>query len=908
MKWLDAARTRLRLLLDRRSAESRMNQEFRFHIEMETELLMRAKGLAYGEARRQALVAFGGMEKHREELRDGRGFAWLGGLSLDLKLSARTLARYPGVTIVGGLALAIGIGLGAAYLELVNDILHPSLPLDEGERIVGLQNWDVAENDPEPRSLHDFAVWREQLKTVQHVGAFRSIERNLGTVDRTAEPALGAETSPSAFLVARVPALLGRPLVDDDERDAAPPAVVLGYDLWRDRFAGDPGVVGRPVQIGRSTSTVVGVMPEGFAFPVNHQFWVPLRARALNIERRQGPAIQIFGRLAPHATLEDANAEIGTIGLRTAADFPATHEHLRPRVVPYTELFKERDSTPYLVQVIFGLLLLVLASNVATMVFARTATREHEIAMRFALGSSRGRIVTQFFVEALVLALIATIVGLAVVAWGTNQVAHFIWDVTEGRIPFWLENSVSLNVTTVLYAIVLAVLGSCVAGVIPALKATQPRLQSRLRHPGGAGASALRFGGMWSAMIVVQVAFAVLVLPPAVVAVSGLAEADHTDPGFAAEEYLSAHLEVEADDFGEFQAAYEELRRRLLMNPEITRVTFATRLPGMAHPEPSIEVDADGNAPGVTGESVTASAVGLDYFDAFGAGIVAGRGFNSADLAPAAQVVVVNEYFVNEILQGRNAVGRRLRYSTRYGEQATTGRPHGDRTFMLEPGGWHEIVGVVKNLGMDTTRDAFTSGTGPGVYHPLAPDAIGSAGSYAVRIAFHVRGDAASFSPQLRATAHAVHPALRLYDVVTLDGPVDSTSRGQRRVGRFASMITALVAFVALLISIAGIYSVLSFTVARQTREIGIRMALGAAPRRVVAGVFSRAMIQIAAGIVVGAVIWFYVIVEVLGGGHRIGLLVTTAIVLMLVGLLACGVPVRRALRIEPTEALRDAG
>ena len=585
-----------------------------------------------------------------------------------------------------------------------------------------------------------------------------------------------------------MPALLGRPLIDDDEREAAPPAVVLGYELWRKRFSGDPAVIGRPVQIGAATSTVVGVMPEGFAFPVNHEFWVPFRASALSFERREGPAIQIFGRLASDATLEDANAEIAAIGLRTAADFPATHEHLRPRVVKYTALLKEADDSIQLVQFIFVLLLLVLASNVATMVFARTATREHEIAMRFALGSSRGRIVGQFFVEALVLALIATSVGLSVVAWGTNQVTHFIWDVTEGRIPFWLESGVNLNVTTVLYAIGLAVLAALVAGVVPALKATQSRLQSSLRHSGGAAGSALRFGGLWSAMIVMQVAFAVLVLPPAIVAVATLSEADHTDPGFAAEEYLSARLEMDADTFPQFQAAYEELRRRLLAKPEITRVTFASRLPGMAHPEPGIDVDSDGNAPGVTGEMVTASAVGVDYFDTFGAEIVAGRGFTSADLTSAAQVVVVNEYFVNEILQGRNAVGRRIRYSTRYGERSSTGRPPGGtRAFMREPGGWYEIVGVVKNLGMDTTRDAFTSGKGPGVYHPLTPDAMGPAVPTRCGWRFTCAATPRSFSPQLRAAAHAVHPALRLYDVLPLDGPVDRTARGQRRVGRFVA-------------------------------------------------------------------------------------------------------------------------
>jgi len=905
MKWFDAARIRLPLLFAGRAAEARMNDEFRFHIEMETERLMRAKGLAPDEARRQALAAFGGVEKHKEALRDGRGLAWLRGWSLNVKLGVRMCARSPGVTMAGVLAMAIGIGLGAAYLEGINDFLHPALPLDEGERIVGLQNWDLEENDPELRSMHDFVGWRQELGSVQNLGTFRSIERNLGVADGSAEPAQGAEISPSAFRMVRVPALLGRTLIDADEQRGAPPVIVLGHQLWRNRFAGDPGVVGRAVQVGNSTSTVVGVMPEGFAFPVSHHFWVPPGSNAQAYEPRQGPPIRIFGRLAPGVSLEEAQAELSALGLRASRELPATHEHLRPRVMKYTDLFvgDEDNWQAYLVQLFFVLLLLVLGSNVATMVFARTATREHEIAMRFALGASRGQILAQFFAEALVLALAATVLGLAAVALGAQWFTRLLWDVTQGQIPFWLDDS--LNVTTVLYALVLAVLVSLVAGVMPALKATSSRARARLRHSAGAGDSALRFGGLWSAVIVVQVVFTVLILPPAIVSISALGEADHTDPGFAAEQYLSARVDM---DMGpEFQATCDELRRRLLMKPGASRVTFASRLPGMGHPEAWVDVDGDGSAPGAAGELVMATAVGVNYFDAFGAEIVAGRAFNSGDLRTDAGVVVANEYFVNEILQGRNAIGRRIRYTTRYAQQAATGQPQGlPRSVMRERGQWYQIVGVVKNIGMDTTRDAFTSGQGPGVYHPLTPEAAASGGSYSVRIAFHVRGDAAAFAPQLREIARDVDPGLRLYDVLRMDGPVDRVSRNQRRMGRFFSSITGLVALIALLISVAGTYSVMSFTVSRQTREIGIRIALGADRRRIIAGVFSRAMVQIAVGIVLGAVTWFYVIVHVLGGRDRVGLLVVTAIVLMLVGLAACGGPVRRALRIEPIEALRN--
>lgn len=226
---------------------------------------------------------------------------------------------------------------------------------------------------------------------------------------------------------------------------------------------------------------------------------------------------------------------------------------------------------------------------------------------------------------------------------------------------------------------------------------------------------------------------------------------------------------------------------------------------------------------------------------------------------------------------------------------------------MREPGRWYEIVGVVHDLGMDTGNDAFFPGWGPGVYHPLTPDAMGL-GSYSVRVAFHVRGDAASFAPRLREMARDIDPALRLYDVLPLDGPVDKANQAQRWIARFSTYLTALVALIALLISTAGVYAMLSFTVARQTCEIGIRVALGADRRHIITEVFSRAMLQIGVGILVGALLWFFVVVRVIGGGDDVGLLLMTAGVLILLGLIACGVPMRRALRIEPVEALKEVG
>lgn len=834
-----------------------------------------------------------------DALRVARRPAWIAGLALDAKLGGRMLVKYPGVTLVGGMALAIGIGLGAGYLDVLNDVIRPKLPFPDGERIVGLRNWDVESNDPELRSVSDFLSWREALESVEDLGAFRTVERNLSPSGGPGQPTRGAQISASAFRVTGVPALLGRTLLEADERVGTPEVVVLGYHVWRNRLSADPAAIGSTVRLNGSARTVVGVMPEGFAFPMDHQYWTPLRPDALrSVGPRQGPPIRVFGRLTDEVGLEEAQAELTALGARAAARSPATHAHLQPQVVTYTALFLEDltgaggGGVAYLVEIFFVLLLLVLGSNVATMVFARTATRENEIVMRFALGASRAQIIAQLFFETLVLALAAVALGLAVVAWGAPWVTRFVWELTGGRSPFWLDTG--LNLSTVVFAVGLAVFGSLVAGVVPALKATHSRVQPRLRQSAGATDSAMRFGGFWTAAIMLQVAFAVLVVPPAVIAIDTMVKPSHVEPGFEAAEYLSARIETDPDspetgaaEGGEFAATLAELRRRLLAEPNISQLTFATRLPGMDHPNPWMEIDDEGPASSEPAHLVMTSSVDVDFLDAFGADIVAGRAFDSEDWRSERRAVVVNEDFVTEILQGRNAIGRRVRPLTR------------------EPGPWFEIVGVVSELGMDTNRDPFWSGRGPGMYRPLSLGALEAGTMSSIRVAFHVRGDAASSAPRLREIAHAVDPALRLYDVLPLDRPVDRANRSERVISRVTAWLTALFAAIALLASTAGTYSVMSFTVSRQTREIGIRVALGAERRRILKDVFSRAALQIgggaAVGLLVGGAFWGYV------AGVGAGLLVVGLAVVAVVGLIACGVPVRRALSIAPTEALKGA-
>ncbi|HLM66636.1 MAG TPA: ABC transporter permease, partial [Longimicrobium sp.] len=413
---------------------------------------------------------------------------------IDVRLGVRMLWKNPALTIVGGLAMALAIAIGAGVFGFSWSLLYPRLPLDEGDRIVALENWNIRGEDPLRRSLHDFVEWRQELRMVREVSAFRTVSRNLIAPDGTAEPVRVAEMSASGFRVARVAPALGRPLVEEDERPGAPPVVVIGHDVWRTRFGGDPRVVGRTVRLGNTVHTVAGVMPRGFAFPVNHAYWIPLRHSPTDHPRGEGPELFIFGRLAPGASGEQAQAELDAVGRRTAAAHPQTHADARPQVLNYTYPVTGIQDLPLweatLMQALVSLLLVVVAVNVAVLIYARTATRRGEIAIRTALGASRRRIVAQLFAEALVLSAAAAAVGLLLAGAGLRMVHGIMKLEDPNASAFWMD--FGLRPATVLYVVGLTVLATVIAGVLPALGATGRRVQDSLRQLGGG--TGLRLG------------------------------------------------------------------------------------------------------------------------------------------------------------------------------------------------------------------------------------------------------------------------------------------------------------------------------------------------------------------------------------------------------------------------------
>ena len=810
---------------------------------------------------------------------------------LDWKLGARLLLKYPALTIIGGLSLAGAIALGAVGIEVADELLYKRLPFDEGGRVVRLETQDTAASRVEPRVLHDFAIWRRSLKTVVELGAARVSERNVLTGEGRVESLRVAEITASAFPLTRVPPLLGRPLQPADEMQGAPPVVVLGYDVWQRQFLQDPAIIGRVVDVGRTARTVVGVMPPRFGFPRNQQLWVPLPVQ--DAAPREGPAVQVFGRLADGASWQDAASELDVVSARAATDQPATHSLLRTRVRAFA------GRTPgdpvrledWLIHAIVLLVLGAVSANVATLIFARTAMREPEMVVRHALGASRARVIGQIVTEGLVLALAASVLGLVV----AQTTVRYAWarasQIVGDDLPFWVD--LKLEPVTIAYALLLALVAAALIGLLPALKATRASVRAGLQGITSTGGT-MKFGGIWSFIVGAQVACTLLFVPAAVGIYTTSRQNEPTWTAFPTERYLTFRLRMDTEalagehgvpDDGQIGArralAYEAFASELREEPGVTHVAYGDRLPTTFPEWVAVEMEQDGAPParleGNYEGGFAMAAVGAGYHDAFGAKIVAGRGLHAADAGTPNGPVVVNEAFMRVV--GRNPVGARIRTLPRGSER--------------EPGPWHEIVGVVTDL---WTVPADWSGA---AY-------IYSAGSTAeldpVVVAVRVAGDAAPLAPRVAALARQVDAGLQLRDIATLQETV-----AQQQAEAIGGVVIRSILLSAVVFSAAGLYALMAVAVARRTREIGIRMALGASPRRVLGSVFARAGRQLGGGIIAGNSL--ILLLAWRADSLTADLLVSsviTSVIMAAVGVLACAAPARRALRIQPTEALRQ--
>ena len=750
------------------------------------------------------------------------------------------------------------------------------------------------------------------MTTVEDTGVTRTVQRNLVADGRPIELVTVAEISASAFRVARVAPIRGRMLLPADEQAGAPDVIVIGHGEWVRRFESDPNIVGRSVQLGSTTYAIVGVMPDGFAFPLHHSYWVPWRIDASAYGPRRGPSVNVFGRLAPDATMARAQAELTAIGRRLAASAPDTHAHLLPRVVPYAYAFSDMDDPQnvfalYAIEVAIFLLLVIVCVNVGVLVYARTATRQGEIAVRDALGASRRRIVVQLFVEALMLTGIAAAMGVGLASLVLRQLDGSMLIVAGRVLPFWI--TLRLSADGVLYIVALTLFAGGIVGVIPALAATRRDVHARLRTLSPGSGARMQMGRVWTTLIIAQVAITVALLPASMFHAWTALRFRIGDPGFASGEYLTAQLVLDRSTaaptaVGEhefavrFAAAHRELERRLQEESAVGEVTFS--MAGVGE-ERAVVLEIEGRpAPpdgvrynivegSTRGHLVRFNRVAIDFFEAFDVPLVVGRGFQTSDVELGARGVLVNRAAVETLFAGANPLGARIRYVGR-------SREAGERDVVLQR--WYEIVGVVADVPKLGPTDVETVSR---VYHAAT---FGDVNPAEMALRVHGRNPLA-FADRLRAISAAVDPNLQLRAVET----ADMALKREQGLMRLIGVTVGLIILSVVVLSAACMYALMSFVVSQRRREIGIRAALGADRNRILRGIFAQTIARLGVGAGTG-LFGALALEQALEGEMLQGqdaVFVPLVIVMMTaVGLLAAVGPARQGLRIQPTEALKE--
>ena len=841
---------------------------------------------------------------------DGEGLispaSWgdLGVSRLDLKLGIRMLVKHPWLTLVVVFALGIGIPASLTPHHLLDAVLDESPPFDQGDQVVGVVGLNQESGAQELLRLGDYESLRTRLTSFAFVGAALLRQVNVISDDGRAEGARGAEMSASSFALTRVPPAQGRALTEADEVVGAPEVVVVGHDYWRSRLGSRPDVIGSTLRIGGVPTTVVGVMPPGFAMPSREQLWLPLRRRAIDYADGLGPAVWMYGRLEEGTSRGEARAELAAVGIRHDAP-PDDRGLVRADAVAFSAL---SIGTPtgllaaflFIAQGVPLVLLLIACGNVAILLLARTANRSGELALRTALGASRSRIVAQLFVETLVLALLATGVGLLGM--------HLIVERVTPRIdlPFWVDLGVTPEV--VMEALGLGVASAVLAGVLPALRATGSSPQRTLQAAAG-GLGGFRFGRVTGALIIAEVGLGVGALFAAGMTYRMFSAIDQeTSVAMQTSRVLVASIDVPSPErpgedrdgadetrIARIASMQEAIARRLAGQPGVRSWAFSDATPGGGRFERRGRVEGDGMPPDFPGLPVVTSRVEPGFFGTLGIEPLHGRTFGRGDVplevgqAPT-RVLVNTKLLDRRGMDYRGAVGRTMRISDP-GEAPA--------------GPWMEIIGVVPDLEASLGQAIF-DGT-PMAYLPAVPGGV-----HPLTLVIDLGDDPTAFAPVLRRLLADADPTAILGDAVALDQLPNTAALVQRT----ASGVLVGLSLIAIVLSTAALYALMSFTVARRTREIGVRIALGGRSSRIVASIARRPLRQLVLGVVLGAGFWAVVFTSLGGAGAFQGelgvavrswpyVLSITAATVVATGLLACLAPILRGLRIRPVEALR---
>ena len=797
----------------------------------------------------------------------------------DIRYALRTLGKSPGFTVMAVLTLALGIGFNTAIFSVVDAaVLRPLGYSRPGELV---RVWDSNPGKGIDRfgaSPPNFVDWREQNSTLAGMAAYTSESATLTAPQSEPERLRAFAVSPALFPVLGVPPHLGRAFGLDDENPGREWAVILSWDFWQRRFGGDRTIVGRVLSLDGRNRTVAGVMPRGFRFPSrNADVWMPLVLDAKTLENRGAHWLGVIARKKPGVPLARAQADLSAIAARLEAAYPAKNAGWGVVLVPLQEAIAGKARTPLLLLLgAVAFVLLIACVNVANLLLARASGRRREIAIRGALGAGRGRLLRQILTEALVLALAGGGLGTLLAVWGAEALVALGGD----SLPRSAE--VGVDGRVLLYTLAVSLVTALVSGLWPALRATSPAGLDALRASPGAAGEGSRAGSARQAMLVAEIALTLVLLVGAALLLRSMAAVLRVEPGVRPEGVLTAQLDLpnaRYDERPKVAAFYRELTASLATLPGVTAVGTSSFLP-LTGRQYTLSVKfldhpvADGDE-----ASVEYRVAGGNFFAAAGIPIRRGRLFASEDRFGSSPVTLVNEELARRYFPGEDPIGRRIVI--------------GDR--VKEP---RAIVGVVGSV----LEDGLADPPRPELYVPAEQMPWGE-----MAILVRSAGDPVLLAPAVRARIRSLDPQLPVENVETLSSVV-AHSLVQRR---FAMLLLGAFAGLALLLAAVGIYGVVAFLAGQRTREVGIRIALGARRRDVLAlflgesarfagaGLLAGLLLGIAATRLLKTMLFGVAATDPLSFG-------TVALVLTSVALAASWIPARRASRISPTEALRN--
>jgi putative ABC transport system permease protein len=807
----------------------------------------------------------------------------------DLGFALRLLVKEKWFSAVAIVALSLGIGLNATVFTLVNAVLIRGLPFEDSQNLYMLV-WQHKRGGSNNVSYPEFKEWREQSKVFSGLAGWTNLSMTISDDRGLPEQARASYLTANAFSVVGQRLLLGRDFGPQDEKRGTDRALIIGYRIWRNRYAGDPGIVGKLTRVNGEPAVIVGVMPEGMMFPQNTEMWavfIPTEQQ----ERRTSRGLNVFGRVRPGTSRREATAELNTLAGRMKAEYPKDYEELTGASI---ETFNERFNGGPIRAVFLAMMgavafvLLIACANVANLLLSRSASRAREVAVRLALGATRWRVVRQLLVEAVLLGSIGGLLGLGIAIFGVRA---FDAAVTDSGKPYWIQFTIDYTVVGFLAAVCL--LTGVLFGLAPALHVSRTNVHGVLKEGGRGNAGGGRVRWLTGTMVVVEVALTLVLLVGAGLMIRSFLNLYRIDIGMRMERLMTMQLQLGGNKYQKPEARrafYEQLQPRLAAIAGVEHVALTTSVPPFGIGRRPVEFDGRpvpkiDDAPNVGTVTITPG-----FFDVAGLSITRGRGFTEADGATGAEYLVINEQMAAEHFKGEDPVGKRIKfmlYPPSPGQQAPP------------PAVWRTIIGVVRTVRHTGLQDVGSLSV---AYVPVRQDPPGFT-SVMIRSAVSPE----TIMTAVRKEVQAIDPDQPVFNLRTMEQAIQQQMWPYRVFGTLFTIF----AFIGLLLSAVGLYAVMAYAVTQRTQEIGVRVALGAQGNQVTWMVLKRGLLQLGLGLAFG-----------LAGGFFAGralpsriLVQTTAtdpwtfvaitVLLSVVAITACTVPARRAMRVDPLVALR---